>query len=180
MLPYSNLTQTSQSDMYIIHPDKHSQHIVDNFLHPDKSAMSKTPSTIPRIVKDPVDRFIDLLVEGKETIIKQSPQSSQLNLHFVLKEEIESRTLPPIDLTKFDGNPGKWPEFIYNFKTRVHNKATFTDSVRMARLISVLEGDVKKTICSIGIQSVFYATALKTLKRDFGNPVVVAHLKLTS
>ena len=50
-------------------------------MHPDKSAMSKTPSTISRIVKDPVDRFIDLLVDGEETIIKQSPQSSQLNLY---------------------------------------------------------------------------------------------------
>ena len=61
--------------------------------------MSKTPSTISRIVKDAVDSliidllFIDLLVEGEETIIKQSPQRSQLNLHFVFKEEIESRTL---------------------------------------------------------------------------------------
>ena len=27
---------------------------------------------------------------------------------------------------------------------------------------------------------IFYATALKTLKRDFGNPVVVAHLKIKS
>ena len=61
-------------------------------MHPDKSAVSKTPSTISRIVKDPVDRFIDLLVGGEDTIIKQNPQSSQLNLHFVLKEEIESRT----------------------------------------------------------------------------------------
>ena len=61
--------------------------------------MSKTPSTISRIVKDAVDSliidllFIDLLVEGEETIIKQSPQRSQLNFHFVFKEEIESRTL---------------------------------------------------------------------------------------
>ena len=99
-------------------------------------------------------------------------------MNFVSKEEIESRILPPIDLTKFDGNPSKWPEFIDNFETRVHNKATFIDLVRMERLISVLEGDAKKAISSIGTQSIFYATALKTLKRDFGNPVVVAHLKI--
>ena len=48
----------------------------------------------------------------------------------------------------------------------------------MERLISVLEGDAKKAICSIGTQSLFYATALKTLKRDFGNAVVVAHCKI--
>ena len=104
------------------------------------------------------------MVEGEETIIKQSAQNSQLNFHFVLKEEIESRTLPPTDLTKFDGNPNKWPEFTDNFKTRVYSKATFIDSVRIERLISVLEGDAKKAICSIGTQSIFYATALKTLE----------------
>ena len=65
VLPYSNLKQTSQSDTYLIHLDKHSKHIVENSLHPDKSAMSKTPSMISRIVKDPVDRFIELLVEGE-------------------------------------------------------------------------------------------------------------------
>ena len=87
VLPYSNPKRTSQSDTYLIHQDKHSKHIVENPLHSDKSAVSKTPSTISRIVKDPVDRFIDLLVEGEETIIKQSPQSSQLNLHFVLRKK---------------------------------------------------------------------------------------------
>ena len=72
-------------------------------------------------------------------------------------------------------------EFIDNFKIRVHNKATFTDSVRrIERLISFLEGDAKKTNCSIGTQSIFYATALKTLKMDFGNPVVVAQLNIKS
>ena len=50
----------------------------------------------------------------------------------------------------------------------------------MERLISVLEYDAKMGICSIGTQSIFYAIALKTLKRDFGNPVVVAHLKVKS
>ena len=44
----------------------------------------------------------------------------------------------------------KWPEFTDNFKACVYNKATFRDSVRMERLVSVLDGDAKKAICSIG------------------------------
>ena len=48
----------------------------------------------------------------------------------------------------------------------------------MERLLSVLDGDAKKAVQSIGSSGIFYATALKTLKRDFGNPVVVSHLKL--
>ena len=50
----------------------------------------------------------------------------------------------------------------------------------MERLNIVLEGDVNKAVCSIGIQYIFYATTLKTLKRDFGNSVVVAYLKIKS
>ena len=63
---------------------------------------------------------------------------------------------------------------------RVHSKVTFTDSVRLERLISVSEGNAKKAICFIGTQSIFYTTALKTLKRGFGNPDVVANLKIKS
>ena len=48
----------------------------------------------------------------------------------------------------------------------------------MERLISVLRGEVKREIESIGTYSMFYATAPKTLKREYGNPLVVSHLKL--
>ena len=50
----------------------------------------------------------------------------------------------------------------------------------MERLHSVLDGDVKKALSSIGTNSIFYAAALKTLKREFGHPIVVANLKLNA
>ena len=50
--------------------------------------------------------------------------------------------------------------------------------MRIERLISVLKGKVKKEIESIETNSMFYATALKTLKRENGNPLLVSHLKL--
>ena len=50
--------------------------------------------------------------------------------------------------------------------------------MEMEILISVLRGEVKKEIGSIGANSMFYATALKTLKREYGNPLLVSHLKL--
>lgn len=39
----------------------------------------------------------------------------------------------------------------------------------MERLLSVLDGEAKKAISSVGTSGIFYAAALKTLKRDFGN-----------
>ena len=46
-------------------------------------------------------------------------------LYFIanaVQQEIESRHLPPVDLKTFSGDPLQWPEFIENFKTRVHRK----------------------------------------------------------
>ena len=48
----------------------------------------------------------------------------------------------------------------------------------MERLCSVLDGEAKRVIEAIGKSGRFYATALKTLKRDFGNPLLVSHAKL--
>ena len=48
----------------------------------------------------------------------------------------------------------------------------------MERLLSVLTGEAKKGVECIGTSGIFYATALKSLKRDFGNKTVVTHAKL--
>ena len=61
----------------------------------------------------------------------------------------------------------------------VHRKITFNDNMRMTRLLSVLDGDAKKAAFSIGGNGIFYATALKTLKRDFGNLILVFHKRLS-
>ena len=70
---------------------------------------------------EPVDRFIDLLIEGKETILPRE-NSVTLTIANAVQQEIESRHLPPVDLKTFTGDPLQWPEFIENFKTRVHRK----------------------------------------------------------
>jgi len=123
---------------------------------------------------EPCDAFIDQLIEYEETYIPINP----LVANRAIQIECESRHLPPINLKRFDGNSLHWPEFIQNFKVRIHSKTSFNDTIRMERLLSVLDGEAKKAIESIGTSSIFYATALKTLKRDFGNSFVISHLKL--
>ena len=39
-------------------------------------------------------------------------------------------------------------------------------------------GDAKWVVSAIGRNGLFYATALKALKREFGNPYAVSFLKL--
>ena len=123
----------------------------------------------------PIDQFIDELIVGQDT---QLPDLNTITTSTILRWEYESRNLPTIDLHRFDGTSSKWPKFIENFKTRVHMKLSFDDNTRMERHLSVLDGEAEISIQSIGSNGIFYATALKTLKRDFGNPVVVSQLKL--
>ena len=48
----------------------------------------------------------------------------------------------------------------------------------MLRLFSMLDGEAQRVIAAVGSNGIFYATALKTLKKDFGDPLLLAHLKL--
>ena len=48
----------------------------------------------------------------------------------------------------------------------------------MERLCSFLDGEATRIIAAVGKRGRFYATALKTLKRDFRNPLLVSHAKL--
>ena len=126
--------------------------------------------------RTPVDLFIDNLVEGKETLI---PHVTQFFIpHETITQELELRNLPPVDLLRFDGNSVHWPKFIDNFYHRVHKKSSFNDSLRMDHLMNSLDGDAKRSVKTAGPNSYFYAMALKVLKRDFGNHLVVSHLKL--
>ena len=48
----------------------------------------------------------------------------------------------------------------------------------MLRLISALDREAKRVIAAIGSNGIFYATILKALKKNFGEPLLVAHLKI--
>lgn len=61
----------------------------------------------------------------------------------------------------FQDNPCSWLKFTESLKTRVNLKATFNDSVRIVRLFSVLKGEAKCSIESMGRSDLFSATALK-------------------
>ena len=96
-----------------------------------------------------------------------------------LHQELESRQLPPIKLMTFDGNASQWPEFIAYFKERVHLKQTFSNQMRMERLLNVLRGGAKRSVESIDKSKFFYAAALKSLKQYFRDAFYVSHTKLS-
>ena len=94
--------------------------------------------------RDPINKFIDDLIEGEETSIRIEIRSMDMQL--ALKQEYEARQLPAMELIRFNGNPILWPEFIGNFYQNVHSKMTFSDNITMTRLISLLDGHAKRVI----------------------------------
>ena len=58
----------------------------------------------------------------------------------LLQREFETSYLHAINLMRFDGDSKQWPNFIQNFKHRVCNKISFSDSVCMDCLLSVVDG----------------------------------------
>ena len=54
------------------------------------------------------------------------------------------------------------------------------DNLKMGHLLRVVDGDANCSIQSIGSSRIFYATALKALKHDYGNPIIVSHLLVKS
>ena len=48
------------------------------------------------------------------------------------------------------------------------------DDTRMVQLRMHVTGDAERTISGLGLRGVMYATALKTLKENFGQPSVIA------
>ena len=71
-------------------------------------------------------------------------------------------------------------ELIKNLFRRVYLKRVFVNNTRRIRLQSVLDGETKCIVEAIGCNKIFFTAALKTLKRDFGNPLIVSHSRLCS
>ena len=167
----NNIRETTYSTPHTQYPDM-------KFVRPETPNPKNFDSSVSTHPNNCMDDFIDRLVEGKETVLPE--RDPVILASMLLQLKYKSKCLPVMELFRFDGDPRKWPDFIQNFKDRVLDKRSFTDDIRMERLLSVLDGEAKQTVISIGRNGLFCATAIKTLKINFGNPMVVSFLKLKS
>ena len=56
--------------------------------------------------KEPIDAFIDNLIQGEESIIEDV--NKLLPTSLLLQREIKTRDLPDINLMRFDGDFKQW------------------------------------------------------------------------
>lgn len=116
---------------------------------PDSQQYSSSDrKTLPEFSSnEPLYFFMDKLTKGQETVLKE--KLSNFSAISVWQPEFALLLLPPIYLIMFSGNSCYWHEWIQWFEERVHLKDSFSDSIRMEHLISVLDGETKRLVCTI-------------------------------
>lgn len=131
--------------------EKFKQRNSTSFHNPVNIPLKNNPKDTFISSKKPIDAFIDNLNEGEESIIQDV-----------------SKVLPTLLSMQRDFGTRE---------TMCAHKICFSDSFRMNRLLSVLEGEAKTAVSAIGQDELFYASQLKLLKREFSNPLMVSYFK---
>lgn len=135
---------------------------------PDSQQYSSSDrETLPEFSSnEPLYFFMDKLTKGQETVLKE--KLNNFSAISVSQPEFALLLLPPIYLIMFSRNSCYWHEWIQWFEERVHLKDSFSDSIRMEHLISVLDGETKRVVCTIRRNANTFA--LKALIRELENP----------
>lgn len=120
----------------------------------------------------PVDAWISDLVEFEETRLSSAVR--EMSIADALYKLEASKDIPAIKLVPFNGSPLQYVEFVEQFRIHIHDKPHLKDDTRMVQLRMHVTGDAERTISGLGSQGIMYATALKTLKENFGQPSVIA------
>ena len=126
------------------------------------------------------DHWIDELTEFEETKIAPKVGGAQVSIEDALIKLEANRDIPNVIQSKFSGDPLGYADFIDRFKIHIHDKPHLTDDVRMIQLKMHTTDDAERAISGLGSKGTMYATALKTIKEQFGQPSVIARSLINS
>ena len=118
------------------------------------------------------DSWIDDLTEFQETVLPN--KIAEMSIAPALYKLEACKDIPSIELVEYDGNPLTYVDFVERFKLHIHDKPHLTDNLRMIQLEMHLTGHASRAVSGLGSQGKMYATALKTLKEQFGTPSAIA------
>ena len=105
---------------------------------------------------EPVDQFIDYLIEGKETVI---PGEEEISLKLNLNQELETRNLPIVNLVSFDRNPC----------TRIYNRLKGALSSLRQFLATESPLKITKNAFYFTLKALFILQIFKFLSWPFGH-----------
>ena len=119
------------------------------------------------------DSWIDDLVEFQETVLPKSDTGNLTIADAPFKLQA-NKDIPSIQLPYFDGNALSYTDFVDQFKIHIHDKVHLADETRMIQLRMQVTGESERAIAGLGSKGIMYATALKSLKEQFGQSSVIA------
>ena len=105
-------------------------------------------------------------VEMEKTIAKEVNTQRNDDRHATHKTTIK---LPKLELTKFDGDLLKWPEFLDFFQTTIHNNHSLDDVDKLKYLRGQLRNEAREVIAGLEVTSVSYIVAVDLLKERYSN-----------
>ena len=85
------------------------------------------------------------------------------------------RNLPRLELTKFSGAPGEWPQWSSLFRTLVGNQPSLSETEKMAHLQGAVTGPAQKTISGMFYDGRLYQAAWKALEDRYGRQEDIVH-----
>ena len=109
------------------------------------------------------------------------PENANLFKAFAITSK-RNDPLPEWKLSQYSGGPLQWHEWYGQFKSAIDTQS-LTDDVKLTYLKTLVTVKAKTVISEFAYCGAMYKDALRTLKREFGQPqpVVSAHLdKLNS
>lgn len=131
-------------------------------------------TTVTTVAKSvPFDVWIDDLVEFQETVLPAAVATNLTIGEALLKSEA-NKDISSITIPDVNGDPLSYTDFLDHFKIHIHDKSHLTDDARMIQLRMRIKGKAERALAGLGSKGIMYATALKSLKEQFGQPSVIA------
>ncbi|KAK3748501.1 hypothetical protein QZH41_000351 [Actinostola sp. cb2023] len=128
---------------------------------------------IPAFTGPPQDQWIDELDQAYQL------QPEGVHRRYSYGSSAFERSLPKFELSKFDGSPMAWPDWISRFKSVVHNQPFLNDNQRMAYLQTLVTSAAKTEIQYLGEDGMSYTLALRNLKSRFADAGKIVRAAIT-
>lgn len=126
--------------------------------------------------QDEQQEYFKLQLSG-EDLLMEFNIITESNKDMVNNKESEVTTkLPKLQLTKFDGDIQKWPEFWAKFESSIH-KQNLSKADKLSYLFTSVEGLALEALRGIDITNENYDLAIQILEKRFGDKdlVIDAH-----
>ena len=142
--------------------------VVKRVTLPKEESTERIPTVIQTKVVS-IDDWIDHLNPYSQNISATPASQADIPMQMLIQQRLPRQTL-----VVFEGDPGRWIEFISKFFDLVHKQPFLDAFQKRTYLIQHLKGEALKSVEGFANDDEGYVRSLKRLKYMFGNRALVA------